>query len=79
MSEQPSMLRLIAQELWAALGSLPVYLLFLGTLDYRLVCYDGWPWWLPIVLTVAAVGLGWLLGWRKARAMRKQRAKAGAA
>jgi hypothetical protein len=61
------MLRRIAAELRSAFNSLPVLLLFTGSLDYRLVRDDGWPWWLPIVFTATAVGSGAFLGWRKAR------------
>lgn len=72
VSKQPSMLQLIATELRAALRSLPVMLLILGMLSYRIVHDDGQPWWLPIALFVAAVGIGWFLGWRKARKPRKR-------
>lgn len=79
MTEQPSMLRLVASDVRAHFSSLPMLLLINGLVSYRVVQDDGWPWWLPIALTATAVGSGWLLGWRKAHKIRKRRTKAGAA
>lgn len=79
MSEQPSTLRLIDTEFRTAMNSLPVKLLIVGLLSYRVVHDDGWPWWLPVALFLTAVSSGWLLGWHKARQVRRNRAEAGAA
>jgi hypothetical protein len=45
----------------------PFLLLVIGMLSYYQVHDDNWPWWLPVLLFLAATSTGALLGWRKAR------------
>lgn len=60
-------LRRIAVEVGRFLDGRPFLLLVIGLLSYYQVHDDNWPWWLPILLFLAATGTGALLGWRKAR------------
>jgi CHASE2 domain-containing sensor protein len=68
-----SELRAIAAEVLRSFRTLPVLLVMSAMVDYRVVHDDGWPWWLPIILTAAAVAAGALLAWHKIRRVRKGR------
>src|SRR5690348_1050951 len=60
-------LRRIVADVGRFLDGRPFLLLVIGMLSYYQVHDDNWPWWLPIILFLAASGTGAFLGWRKAR------------
>lgn len=57
----------LLRALNSALASGPVALFVFGYFSYHFVVDDGWPWWAPVLLFVAAIGAGVLEGWRQAR------------